>query len=183
MKNMAGAAIIASITIALSSCTAAAFFATASHSGAYTRNAYATANPEPLPEAVSRDPYNGKGTQSQYLSLARQYEARSLQYQAGAARIAESQYRNMHNGAKRASNMVSGTYSRGSYPCANGYGSARNGGNLYNASYGNTYSDMLMRQSRMLESRAAYERYMQMARQAKAEQMKYIELARRCQDR
>lgn len=183
VKIMAGAAIVTSLAIALASCTTTAFFAAAPHPGTYTHNAYATVSPEPLPEVLSRDPYNGKGTRSQYLALARQYEARSLQYQAGAARIAESQYRNIYNGAKRASNMVSGTYSRNSYLYAKRYGSALNGGSPYNTSYGNTYSDMLMRQSRMLESRAAYDKYMQMARQAKAEQMKYIELARSSQDR
>ncbi len=93
-------------------------------------------------EAVSRDPYEGRGRRGDYLALARRYESECLRWQAAAAGSAESMVR-----------------------------SARYGMNA------SSVSSLLYGGSSMID-RGLYIRQCRMrARQARAEQQRYLRLA------
>lgn len=120
----------------------------------------------PLPEPISVDPYEGMGTRNQYLRLAREWEARYLDYQAKASSCLER----MMNTAYRTVNNSINSYSRQSNRSGRSYSS-------YNTSRTST-SRMLRERSQRLQLQNRYEEYLEMAYQARAEQRKYLEMAR-----
>ena len=115
--------------------------------------------PQELPQATSKDPYAGQGTSTQYLQLAREWESRALRYETSAMQMVNYQKKSVQRAAKGVSNAVNGR----SRNTLQGYGEAA--------------SRILNERSNMLQYRNRYEQYVEKARQAKAEQQRYLALA------